>query len=258
MLFKLPTALKKIKSKPTPSGLLLPQLLERVFDFIDDDTIHDTIILVTRNDSSKTSGARRLDKFISRLPSATRLKWTTRYSDLVSPDDQKILQALERINNSKDQSSIADNGGLRAADLTGSYLRESPNLLHLKASQSFCLIERMDLFGRWMPLPRYGEDAYRQPGIRMCRQLQTPHIEVHNLGSADRQLSPTCSHFLFGYFSRLCPNLRDIETWEPENIPGLFLELPGGLCLLVRFRLLETLHIGSGKNPQTLMTRDDK
>ena len=111
MLFKLPTALKKVNSKSTPSALLLPEVLERVFDFIDDNTIHDTIILVchlwflinqrrlsrelTWNDSSKASSAKRLDKFISRLPSATHLKWTTKYNDLTTPDARKIFQELE-------------------------------------------------------------------------------------------------------------------------------------------------------------------
>lgn len=482
MLFKLSSALKKkfAQSKPTPSALLLAEILERVFDFIDDDTIHDTIILVCRlwfsinqrrlfreltwNDSSQTKSAWCLDEFIWRLPRATCLKWTTRYNDLISPDARKIFQALERINSSKDQSSITNNGGLRVADLIGSvpfilkalpylpfitvlrlcimqnnsidmdyifqtcprlqslqldspstlylpgcwggssnnnntvssipplqslylenacfsqsslesmllatphmkhlqlrnlrrqdsregyswhslykclvslalslqsihfsvfgqqpvddaqeahekvlsicphatewsfrtsdltlilrqslqklpnvvttlnlvtesvkqpnkalalhqYLCESPHLLHLKASQSYCLIERMDLFGRWMPLPIYGEDAYRQPGIWMCRQLQTLHIEVHKLHPADRQGSPTRSRVLFGYISRVCPNLRDLEVWEPENVPGLCLELPGGFCLLARLRLLENFRIGSGKNSQILKPRDVK
>lgn len=482
MLFKLSIALKKkfAHSNPTPAALLLPEILERVFDFIDDDTIHDTIILVCRlwfsinqrrlfreltwNEVPKTNSARRLEEFILRLPSATRLKWTTRYNDLISPDARNILQALERINNSKDQSSITNNGGLRTADLTGSvpfilkilsylpsitvlrlcimqnnsidmdyifqicprlqslqlespstlylpgcwvgssnnkntgssipplrslylenacfsqsslesllqatphlkhlqlrnlrrqefgegyswnclykclvslalslqsihfsvfgqqpvddaqeayekvsticphatewsfrtsdltpilrqslqelpnvvttlnlvtesvdqsnkalalhqYLCESPHLLHLKASQSYCLIERMDLFGHWMPLPRYGEDAYRQPGIWMCRQLQTLHIQVHKLRPADRQVSPTRCRVLFGYISRVCPNLRDLEIREPENVPGLYLELPGGFCLLARLRLLENLRIGSGKNSQILKPRDVK
>ncbi|KAF9537569.1 hypothetical protein EC957_007965 [Mortierella hygrophila] len=64
------------------------------------------------------------------------------------------------------------------------YLCESPHLFHFKASQSLYLIERMNLFGCWMALPRYGEDAYRQAGIWMCRQFQALHIEVHNLGSS--------------------------------------------------------------------------
>ncbi|KAF9295414.1 hypothetical protein BGZ88_002151 [Linnemannia elongata] len=51
------------------------------------------------------------------------------------------------------------------------FLCESPHLLRLKASQSFCLVERMDPFDRWMPLPRYGEDAYRQPGIWMAHPI---------------------------------------------------------------------------------------
>lgn len=136
------------------------------------------------------------------------------------------------------------------------FLCESLHLLHLKVSQSFCLVERMDLFGRWMPLP----DTERMPTVNQVsgwyRQLQSLHIEFHNLGPSDRQLSPTRCRVLFGYISRLCPNLRDLEIWEPENIPGLFLELAGGLCLLTSLRLLENFCIGFGKNPQILKPRD--
>ncbi|KAF9140084.1 hypothetical protein BG015_001796, partial [Linnemannia schmuckeri] len=421
---------------------------------------------LTWDDSSKTSSTRRLDILISRLPRATHLKWTTRYNDLISPDTWKIFEALQGLNSSKDQTSIRDNGGLRAADLAGSvcfllkalpyipsitvlrlcimqhnsismeyilqtcprlqslqldspstfylqgdwigprnkdnhdtgsptpplrsfhlenacfsqsnlesflkvtphlkhlqlrnlrrqdsgedynwsrlyeclvslalplqsihfsifgqqaandaqearekvlmicpqatewsfrssdltpilrqcllelpnvlttltlvtdsvnqpskalalhqYLCESPHLLHLRAGRSSCLIERMDLFGRWMSLPRNGEESHRQPGIWMCRQLQTLHIEVHNLAAADRPSSPTRSRVLFGYISRVCPNLRDLEIWEPDNIPGLFLQLGGGLCLLARLRLLEHLRIGTGTNLQVLKPRDVK
>ncbi|KAK3814586.1 MAG: hypothetical protein JOS17DRAFT_760857 [Linnemannia elongata] len=485
MLFKLPSALKKKSpqsavSKGTPHALLLPEVLERIFSFIEDDTLHDTVILVCRqwfylnqrrvirelswNDFSKTNNTRRLDKLISHVPKATHLKWTLSDNNLVSKDAQKIFQALQGLNNNKNQTCAPSNGGLRAADLTGSdtillkalpylssitllrlcivqrssismeyilqtcpnlhtlqldspstfslhgnwisannnsdtvslalplrslhlenasfaqsslesllevtprlkhlqlrnlrrqdseenynwsrlykclvslalplqsihfsvfgqqaaedaeearekvlmicpqstewsfrssdltpilkqclqelpnvlttlnlvtdsvtqsnkalalhqYLCESPHLLHLKAGQSSCLIERMDLFGRWMNLPKHGENAYRQPGIWMCRKLQTLHIEVHNLGSPAHQTSPIRTRVLFGYISRVCPNLRDLELWEPQNIPGFCLELDGGLCLLARLRLLEHLRIGSGKNLQAYKPRDLK
>ncbi|KAH7049482.1 hypothetical protein BKA57DRAFT_535180 [Linnemannia elongata] len=107
-----------------------------------------------------------------------------------------------------------------------------------------------------MPLP----DTERMPTVNQVsgwyRQLQSLHIEFHNLGPSDRQLSPTRCRVLFGYISRLCPNLCDLEIWEPENIPGLFLELAGGLCLLTSLRLLENFCIGFGKNPQILKPRD--
>lgn len=485
MLLKLPSAFKKKSSqsavsKRTPHALLLPEVLERIFSFIDDGTLHDTAILVCRqwfslnqrrvirelswNDSSNTNNTRRLDKLISHIPKATHLKWTSSDNNLVSKSTQRILQALQGLNNNKNQTGTISNGGLRAADLTGSdtfllkalpylssitflrlcilqhnsismeyilqtcphlqtlqldspstfslhgtwirindnpgtgsltlplrslhlenasfsqsslesllevaprlkhlqlrnlrpqdseenynwgrlykclvslalplqsihfsvfgqqaaedaeearekvlmicpqttewsfrssdltpilkqclqelpnvvttlnlvtdsvnqpnkalalhqYLCESPHLLHLMASQSFCLIERMDLFGRWMNLPKHEEYAYRQPGIWMCRKLQTLHIEVHNLGSPAHQTSPIRTRVLFGYISRVCPNLRDLELWEPQNIPGFCLELDGGFCLMARLRLLEHLRIGSGKNLQALKPRDLK
>ncbi|KAH7055081.1 hypothetical protein BKA57DRAFT_453008 [Linnemannia elongata] len=485
MLFKLPSAFKKKSaqsavSNRTPHALLLPEVLERIFSFIDDDTLHDTVILVCHqwfslnqrrvirelswNDSSKTNNTRRLGNLISRFPKVTHLKWTSSGNNFVSKDAQRIFQALQRLNNNKNQTGTKSNSSLRAADLSGSdtfflkalpclsfitslrlcifqhnslsmeyilrtcpylqtlqlespstfslygnwisitdnrgtgslalplrflhlenasfsqsslenllevtprlkhlqlrnlrrqdsegdynwgrlykclvslalslqsihfsvygqqaaedagetrekvlmicpqttewsfrssdltpilkqclqelpnvlttlnmvtdsvnqhskalalhqYLCESPHLLHLKAGQSSCLIERMDLFGRWMNLPRHSENAYRQPGIWMCRKLQTLHIEVHNLGSPVHQTSPIRTRVLFGYISRVCPNLRDLELWEPQNIPGFCLDLDGGFCLLARLRFLEHLRIGSGKNLQALKPRDLK
>ncbi|OAQ27402.1 hypothetical protein K457DRAFT_21285 [Linnemannia elongata AG-77] len=402
----LPTALKKkiARSKPTPSALSLPEVLKRIFGFIDDDTIHDAIILVCRlwfsinqrrlfreltwKDSSKTSSAKRLNEFISRLHRAKHLKCTTKYNDHVSPDARKIFQALEWINYCKDQSSITDNGGLRAADLTGLVLfilralpylpfitilrlcimqhnsidmghifqtcprlqslqLDSPSTLYLQGNwvgstphtkhlqlrnlrrqdsgegyswnrlykclvslalplqsihfsdlgqqptddaqeaqqnvlmicphatecsfwtsnltpilrqclQSSPMLSRLRTWSQrastnptrvspctsscanrltssiskpasrfawsreWIPLidgcPY--PDTERMPTVNQasgwCRQLQTLHIEFHNLGPSDRQLSSTRCRVLFGYTSRVCPNLRDLEIWEPE------------------------------------------
>ena len=138
------------------------------------------------------------EKVLMICPHAT--EWSFRTSDL-TPILRQILQELPNFVTTLNLVTESVNQPNKALTLH-QYLCESPHLLHLNASQSFCLIERMDLFGRWMPLPRHGEDAYRQPGIWMCRQLQTLRIEVHNLGPADRQLSPTRSRVLFGYISR--------------------------------------------------------
>ncbi|KAG0270309.1 hypothetical protein BGZ95_001734, partial [Linnemannia exigua] len=90
------------------------------------------------------------------------------------------------------------------------YLCASPHLLHLKASQSVCLIERMDIHRRWSPSSRAGILVDRQAGIWACRNLKTLHIRVHNLGSSAIQDSPVRSRILFGYISRVLPELRDL------------------------------------------------
>ncbi|KAF9120769.1 hypothetical protein BGW39_011108 [Mortierella sp. 14UC] len=136
------------------------------------------------------------------------------------------------------------------------YLCASPNLLHLKATQSVCIIERMDIHRRWSPSSRAGIPLDRQAGIWACRTLKTLHIRVHNLGSPAIQDSPVRSRILFGYISRVLPELRDLYLYELENEPGLSLDLFGGLCLLARLRHLESFRLGTGKNDQMVRPGD--
>ncbi|KAF9902818.1 hypothetical protein EC991_004515 [Linnemannia zychae] len=136
------------------------------------------------------------------------------------------------------------------------YLCASPHLLHLKATQSVCLIERMDVHRRWSPSSRSGVPVDRQAGIWACHNLKTLHIRVHNLGSSAIQDSPVRSRILFGYISRVLPELRDLYLYELENEPGLSLDLFGGLCFLARLRHLETFRLGTGKNEQMVRPGD--
>ncbi|KAG0070145.1 hypothetical protein BGZ89_001325 [Linnemannia elongata] len=114
------------------------------------------------------------------------------------------------------------------------FLCESPHLLHLKDSQSFAWSREWIPLIDGCPYP----DTERMPTVNQasgwCRQLQTLHIEFHNLGPPDRQLSSTRCRVLFGYTSRLA----------------------GGLCLLASLRLPESFCIGFDKNPQILKPRD--
>ncbi|KAG0201992.1 hypothetical protein BGX33_009980 [Mortierella sp. NVP41] len=136
------------------------------------------------------------------------------------------------------------------------YLCASPHLLHLKASQSVCLIERMDIHRRWSPSTRAGLTEDRRAGIWACRNLRTLHIRVHNLGSLAIQNSPVRSRILFGYISRVLPQLRDLYLYELENDPGLCLDLFGGLALLAQLRHLESFRLGTGKSDQLVRPGD--
>ncbi|KAK3820801.1 MAG: hypothetical protein J3R72DRAFT_497404 [Linnemannia gamsii] len=136
------------------------------------------------------------------------------------------------------------------------YLCASPHLLHLKATHSVCLIERMDIHRRWSPSSRPGIPVDRQAGIWACRNLKTLHIRVHNMGSSAIQDSPVRSRILFGYISRVLPELRDLYLYELDNEPGLSLDLFGGLCFLARLRHLHSFRLGTGKNDQMVRPGD--
>ncbi|KAK3814587.1 MAG: hypothetical protein JOS17DRAFT_760858 [Linnemannia elongata] len=139
------------------------------------------------------------------------------------------------------------------------YLCASPHLLHLKAANSVCLVERMDVHNRWTPSIRVNNGTVvqdLQPGIWACRNLQTLHIRVHNLGGAALQTLPIRSRIVFGYISTVLPQLRHLELFELENDPGLSINLYGGLCLLARLRHLESFRLGTGKTPQKVRAGD--
>ncbi|KAK3820802.1 MAG: hypothetical protein J3R72DRAFT_459544 [Linnemannia gamsii] len=139
------------------------------------------------------------------------------------------------------------------------YLCVSPHLLHLKATNSVCLIERMDIHQRWTPSIRRSNGASRQdlqPGIWACRSLRTLRIRVHNFGSAKLQAMPLRSRIVYGYISVVLPQLRQLEIFELENSPGLNISLYGGLCLLSRLRHLESFRLGTGKTSQQVRPGD--
>ncbi|KAG0371839.1 hypothetical protein BGX24_001099, partial [Mortierella sp. AD032] len=192
------------------------------------------------------------EKVLMICPQAT--EWAFRSSDL-TPILKQCLQELPNYVTTLDLVKDSVNLPNKALALH-QYLCESRHLLHLRAGQSFCLIERMDLHGRWTALPDSEESAYLQPGVWMCRKLQTLQIEVHNLVAPKYLSSPIRTRVLFGYISRVCPNLRELEIWESDNNPGFNLELNGGFCLLGSLRLLEHLRIGTGKNDRILKSLD--
>ncbi|OAQ25570.1 hypothetical protein K457DRAFT_128979 [Linnemannia elongata AG-77] len=139
------------------------------------------------------------------------------------------------------------------------YLCASPHLLHLKAAKSISLVERMDIHNRWTPSIRVNNGSIVQdlrPGVWACRNLQTLHIRVHNLGSVALQTLPIRSRIVFGYISTVLPQLRHLELFELENDPGLSINLFGGLCLLARLRYLESFRLGTGKTPQKVRAGD--
>ncbi|KAG0289639.1 hypothetical protein BGZ96_006833, partial [Linnemannia gamsii] len=151
------------------------------------------------------------------------------------------------------------------------YLCASPHLLHLMAPKSAILVEHLDIHFRstqgypTLPLPPLPSTAitatttvasgsYNQlPKIWACRRLKTLHIAVFSP-------LPTApfSRLVFGYISRVCPKLQDLEihgpeyldqfneVWTTEDAHGrICVRLGSGLCLLSRLKDLERLVVGT-------------
>ncbi|KAF9147350.1 hypothetical protein BG015_011029 [Linnemannia schmuckeri] len=185
-------------------------------------------------------------------------EWAFRSFDLTP----SLTSCLSQLRNAVTTLELVDSEGQTANNYglaLHRYLCASPHLLHLKATNSVCLVERMDIHSRWTPSVRVNNGSVvqdLQPGIWACRNLQTLHIRVHNLGSAALQSLPIRSRIVFGYISTVLPQLRDLELFELENDPGLSISLFGGLCLLARLRHLESLRLGTGKTPQKVRAGD--
>ncbi|KAG0372694.1 hypothetical protein BGX24_012706 [Mortierella sp. AD032] len=130
------------------------------------------------------------------------------------------------------------------------YLCASPHLLHLKAPQSVCLIERMDIHGRWTDpstATTVGTTAY-SPGIWACRNLRTLHIRVHDISPDSVEKRKGRSRILFGYISRVLPRLEDLMLLDHDvHRSRISLNLQSGFCLLARLSGLENLRIGQSE-----------
>ncbi|KAG0271283.1 hypothetical protein BGZ95_000916 [Linnemannia exigua] len=127
------------------------------------------------------------------------------------------------------------------------YLCSSPHLLHLKAPQSVCLLERMDIHGRWTD-PSTTTTTAHSPGIWACRNLRTLHIRVLDIGPDSVEERRGRSRILFGYISRVLPHLEDLMLLDHDvHRSRISLDLQSGFCLLARLSGLETLRIGQNE-----------
>ncbi|KAG0086976.1 hypothetical protein BGZ93_011228 [Podila epicladia] len=77
------------------------------------------------------------------------------------------------------------------------------------------------------------------PAVWTCRRLETLHIRFENVRN-EEETAREARH-MFGYLSRVCPELRDL--WIARKL--LYLGFNSGLCLLTRLQKLETLTIVS-------------
>ncbi|KAG0217429.1 hypothetical protein BGX33_010614 [Mortierella sp. NVP41] len=83
-----------------------------------------------------------------------------------------------------------------------------------------------------------------QPGIWVCRDLQTLALDLgyHGMESVD---DPHHAKVSYGYVSRICPRLQDLQIKIPHSGYSLGhpFDLDRGLCLLSRLKDLERLKV---------------
>ncbi|KAF9950308.1 hypothetical protein BGZ72_008004 [Mortierella alpina] len=153
------------------------------------------------------------------------------------------ITSLEIVSNRWTYASTANEG-------LHNFLCVSPHLLHLKVPQMFFPLQRLDLHHvddiplidhrlrfnfRYSPPSR---DLYIEPGVWACRRLKTLHMEFHRHGDVSIG-APVHGRILFGYLSKVCPELQDLQI----RVSDIDVSLQGGMCLLSRLHSLQTLVI---------------
>lgn len=197
-------------------------------------------------------------KEMARKICPNRHKWLFWTGDLTPAmikclvEQQNVVTTLELVYN---QPVICGPNGL-----LHQYLCASPQLLHLRASNTAYLFDHLDLHQRTLlyeghfsidPLTAGQSYGSARPGVWACRGLRTLHLAFDS--QTDRLLfAPVCLRIVFGYLVRVVPRLQDLQivilscfSYGRGNVgPPLRLSLQSGFCLLSRLRNLEKLRIG--------------
>ncbi|KAG0279097.1 hypothetical protein BGZ96_002068 [Linnemannia gamsii] len=205
-----------------------------------------------RDQPLTTSELREMMFDVVRLPAGSRGEWAFWTPDLTPT----IIRNLNDVPNVVTTLEIFCETMVNCNPDSGlhRYLCASPHLMHLRAPKTAYLVEHLDLHqrlrGRY--LPAAGPAQSVRPGIWKCRNLQTLHLAFHSRRDSTLS-SPTNARLIFGYLSRVCPQLRDLAIFTTEScmlnnriyVPVLHMRLQGGFCLLARLKWLERLRIGS-------------
>lgn len=167
------------------------------------------------------------------------------------------------------------------------YLCESPHLLHLKAPRTAFLVDHFDIHrvvdvtiiayeagtgtgaeaghevtvatpvipSAGSSMPTTTMTGTPLPPIWKCRNLRTLHMAFRCSGQsyhpASLKILQIRTRILFGYISRVCPELRDlrIDTSFMDSAHynihefKMYLAFEGGFCLLSRLHFLERLSV---------------
>ncbi|KAG0042054.1 hypothetical protein BGZ83_000960 [Gryganskiella cystojenkinii] len=119
------------------------------------------------------------------------------------------------------------------------FLCTSPLLLHFKCVISLSLVAFFGSHAVGQQEAAMFLDQSRTIPLWACRGLKSLSIRWA-LGDRNLKMTPPLTRKIFGYLSRVCPRLRDLEMTLTYC---RFFELESGLCLLMRLRDLRRLRI---------------
>ncbi|KAF9912263.1 hypothetical protein EC991_000154 [Linnemannia zychae] len=165
---------------------------------------------------------------------------------------QPIVNHLTRLEILSTAETLYNSPATAPSHVLHEYLCSSPLLEHLVAPGVFYRSEYMELRGDvgedGLYQPRHWDSTTSHPpaGVRRtekrvwaCRRLQTLHIFFGS--TPQEETSAVNSRTLFGYITRVCPDLRDLVIRKT----ALHVELEGGMCLLTRLHKLQRLTVAS-------------
>ncbi|KAF9122817.1 hypothetical protein BGW39_009479 [Mortierella sp. 14UC] len=166
-------------------------------------------------------------------------------------------------------AEASDQSLTEAYALIHHYLCETLYFAHLTSLKTVLRIQDMDLFDRGQYINKSLRELMMRretpselstpspsgrPSIWRCRGLRILHIDIHT-PNLDEMEDPFYSRIIFGYISRVCPQLEDLQICVPNqycyDANGLLhyqapsLQLSAGFCLLGRLSNLQRLRVVS-------------
>ncbi|KAG0371043.1 hypothetical protein BC939DRAFT_70917 [Gamsiella multidivaricata] len=191
---------------------------------------------------SRKINAETLTTILDRLSNVRHWSFVTR--DMFAPAILPLLHDKTVLSNRMTTLELRGAGFLNPDRSTSTlskalheFLCTSPTLLHLIAPTVTYYTEYLDLNRILVGSKDTHPDTPRADGrFWACRSLKTLHLEIRA-----RYESDTLQHsrVIFGYLSKVCPKLEDLQLRRPY----LSFWLAGGLCLLSRLHNLEKIKL---------------
>ncbi|KAF9291041.1 hypothetical protein BGZ68_005291 [Mortierella alpina] len=162
------------------------------------------------------------------------------HSSLLSAHwNENQMTSLEILKD-KNTSIIRTENMIKIGDLLHGFLCEATGLQHLRGHGGYITFYNLRITSQgimtWYPTRQAW--ARSKQRIWACRGLKTLEVEFV-AGGANYLDDREHSRLVFGYISRVCPNLQNLSI--KNN--GMKLDLEGGLCLLSRLKSLRKLYL---------------